>query len=171
MTCLALGMAISAPGPAHADYGYRAIWLVCDSRKDYIEVRPFILWNEELDAYIEKYPAGVAADGTKHTTVFLDNDTSYSRECLTSARRVEVAIGTRDTLTITENDKLVTVKEINYVWFASGQEYRLRSDVSMKWQECSGASEGAFGHPLECGNLTKSRTTNEDDIEASRKRE
>lgn len=158
--------AILALKPAHADYGNKAIWVICDERQNYVEIGLFILWNTELDSYLLKYPLGVATEGTRQTTVFLDRDRSYSRTCTLGSRKIEMTIDRNDTLTIKENEQTTTVKEIDYVWLAVGEEYQLRSDESKKWQECTGAIDGAAGHPLECRGLTKSRTTNTEEIEA-----
>jgi hypothetical protein len=167
MVGLALGLAIFAIGPVRADSGSRAIWLVCDANKNYVEVRLFILWNEDLDAYLANHPSGIAEDGTKQTTVFEDTDRSYYRECLAGNRRVEVSVDQMDTLKITENKKPVAVKKIDYVWFAGGQEYVLKSSALSKWMECTGGIDGSVEPPLECRGLTNSETTNSEDIRAN----
>lgn len=152
--------------PLLADSGVRAVWVVCDPATNEVEVRLFILWNEDLEAYLKRYPSGFSDVGPKSTKVFISGAGAYSRNCDIDGRRVEIAIDNQDTLTLAENGHSVATRAIDYVWFASGQDYRLKSSDLGQWQECTGAIDGAVGHALECRGLTNAKTTNQEDIEA-----
>lgn len=166
MICIAIGLTFFATSQAFADYGQKAIWMVCDANKNYVEVRLFILWNEELEAYLANHPSGIAKEGKKQTTVFLDAKKHYSIGCVAGGRHVSVSVDQMNTLTINENKKPVAVKTIDYVWFASGQEYIIKSNSSSNWMECTGGIDGSLEPPLECRKLTNSNTTNSEDIKA-----
>jgi len=67
LTLIAMTRFIS---PCYADSGDRALRIICDKKADYFEVEPFIMWNEELDAFLKQNPRGTKKEGIKLTHVF-----------------------------------------------------------------------------------------------------
>ncbi len=155
-----------ASGVAGADQGLRAITVVCDRTSDLIEVIPFILWNEELDTFLVSNPDGIASTEQTYTKVFESIDRTFSYTCELNERTVTLGIK-EDVLSVSETGRATFAKRIDYVWFASGERYKLRREADHPWQECCGADEGAVGHPLACRELTSSDSTNCERVEAA----
>jgi len=174
-----VSLATMLPLSALADYGSPAISVLCHKKANTVEVRLFIFWNMELDEYLRQHPSGISADGPLHTTSFETPQRAYARRCRTPERLVKVSVARNGEpnsgtaayrLVVVEDGKVVASKAIDYVWFAGGEQYILRSRRSKSWDECVGGDEGSALHLVECGAVTAARTTNSEEIDALRKR-
>ena len=156
------------PFYARADYGLGAISIVCDSKTNSVEIEPLIIWNQELNLFLSKNPGGELETKTRFTKTF-DGVVNFSHVCRLKNKIIHVSIQ-GNVLDVQENGKAIASKKIGYVWFAHGEEYSLKSSSQGQWQECVGSAPGLVGHPVECGPVTPSETTDEKDVDAHRER-
>ncbi len=163
---LCLFFIAAIPLQAQADYGLAAISLTCDFKANTIEIQPLIIWNGELDFFLSKNPSRASTTKAEFTKVF-DGVVDFSRECRLKNRTIRISIR-GDELRVQESGKAIASKRIKYVWYAHGEEYSLKSRADGQWHECVGSVEGLAGHPVECGLVTASETTDAKDIDVYR---
>ena len=150
-------------GIAYADYGQRAIEVVCNTKENRLEVRPFIMWNEDLEQFMQNHPSGVDKNVDGITQVFDRFNPNFIYQCTLKKSKYQISIDF-NTLDISLNDQAIIRKEIDYVWVAYGELYKLELKSDRKWSECSGGDVGTVLPPLTCVPLTKSKTTDCDDV-------
>jgi len=148
---------------AYADWGQRAIEIVCNTKENGLEVRPFIMWNEELKQFMQDHPAGVDKNSGGITQVFDQFNPNFIYQCTLEKSKYQISIDF-NTLDISLNDQAIIQKKIGYVWDAAGEQYKLELKSDHKWSECSGGEAGTVLIPLTCVPLTKSKTTDCDDV-------
>ena len=154
---------------SYADYGSSTITVTCNPSQDTFSVTPSIMWNEELDSFMQSHPDGEYRVGNSYTKVFEGVDRTFNFSCKTGHRTLGIQIskdwtGTKDILVVREDNQAIAEKVIDYVWFAAGEAYRVESSRPGTWGECCGAEDGAVGEPLRCGRLTTSKTSNCDEV-------
>jgi hypothetical protein len=130
-------LASQCASPARADHGQDALTILCDQRGENFELRLFILWNDELDAYLASHAAGASKEPNRFTKVFLDNrDKKFSRSC-----RLKSAVITLDLkdkyLSIIANKVPVVARRLDYRWFKIGRVYAFRLSKGKEWEQCA----------------------------------
>jgi hypothetical protein len=156
---------------AHADCGDRSITVVCDFSQGKVSVTPFLMWNEELASFMEAHSNGIFRNGAVYTKVFETTDRKFNFTCKTKERVVKIRVKynssiSQDVLEIIEGKRIVTEKVLDYIWFASGEKYRLESYKSKQWRECCGNEPSLAGEPVWCGPLTNSKTSNCEEVKS-----
>ncbi len=143
---------------AHADHGQHGIQFSCDRRGADIGVKIFILWNEDLDAFMDANPKGIQDTSTAHIAL-IEESGRHRRRCTSATRRVQFDLN-YDTrrLSISEGSKTILTKTIKF----TEQPYELRSSGPHTWLECWGRGES-----LRCGPLTESESTAPEELERS----
>jgi hypothetical protein len=143
--------------PCYADSGDTSIKIICDKKTDYLEVEPFIMWNEELEVFLKEYPRGTKKEGNSLTRVFDTADKTFKYSCKTDKRKITIVVDKEANLLIHESGALITKKFIDDVWFFSGPIFIMKSKKQGQWVECCGHKRG---NPVSCKELTDSKTTN-----------
>jgi hypothetical protein len=150
--------------PAYPDEGKGAITVTCDAESDFIEIRLHIYWNQDLYAFVAKYPDHAGNDGPAFITLLDSVGDSYRKTCTTISRTVVATLQSVDILSVTENGVAIAVRRINGPFFEGNFDYRIRSSKARSWEECIPEDWVTFDGKVRCGPLTESKTANPTEV-------